>query len=97
MFKSGTKNGLVATQDEIRAENAIQDAVLIQVEKNLKEKTGDDDGSSDAALRRTVVDTGYMLKDPTVWRMYVDGFVPVKERSRRIGNERWLSVVCYNF
>ncbi|KAK1962426.1 hypothetical protein LY78DRAFT_684064 [Colletotrichum sublineola] len=89
------KGGLVTVKDNCRAKDVILDAIMKQVESNLDGSRKDE---SAVALRRIVVDTGRLLMDVKVRRMYIDGFVPIKERSqRREKTEDWLGEVCSNF
>lgn len=102
VFGASKRNGRATAQDDARAEEVIQDAIMVQVERNLDGKRGRDgngNGNSRAAaaLRRIMVDTGLLLQNATIRKLYIDGFVPVKEKSRNRGSEKWLGGVCNNF
>ncbi|KAI8308494.1 hypothetical protein K4K61_002597 [Colletotrichum sp. SAR11_59] len=100
VFGAGKRNGRATAQDDTRAADVIQDAMMVQVERNLDGKRGrDSNGNSRtaAALRRIIVDTGLLLQNATIRKLYIDGFMPVKEKSRNRGSEKWLGAVCNNF
>lgn len=100
VFGASKRNGRATAQDDTRAEDVIQDAIMVQVERNLDGKRGRDskgNGRAAAALRRIMVDTGLLLQNATIRKLYIDGFLPVKEKSRNRGSEKWLGGVCNNF
>ncbi|KAF0315832.1 hypothetical protein GQ607_016943 [Colletotrichum asianum] len=100
VFGAGKRNGRATAQDDTRAADVIQDAMMVQVERNLDGKRGrDSNGNSRAAaaLRRIIVDTGLLLQNATIRKLYIDGFMPVKEKSRNRGSEKWLGAVCNSF
>ncbi|GJC89349.1 hypothetical protein ColLi_12187 [Colletotrichum liriopes] len=91
-----SKPSLVTEQDDSRARDATLDAIMAQVERSLDGKRGGDNSGA-AAMRRIVVDTLRLFMNPTLRRMYIDGFVPVKERSSKRDMGRWPREVRYSF